>query len=431
MLIEFRIKNFKSYKEEQTLSMIASSDKSLSQNTIATEALRGHRLLRSVVIYGANASGKSNLIDAFEFVRRFVRTSVERKPETDIPVQPFRLDKQSIKSPSIFELSFIQGGVRYQYGFSVDRRRVYDEWLIAYPMGRAQTWFERPDDAVGDPDKWYFGPNLKGEKKRLVGLIRPDALFLSVAAKFAQDQLTPIYEWFSECLRTANLSEVPEREAMKDFTATGIVEDGRFRGGMTKLLQWADFGISGVDVKKRSLKEVDLPLEIFSDEGRSLLAESEFFDIKMLHQVSDSDNGGIFFSLDDESCGTQRFFELAGPWLYSIGMGCTLVVDEIDTSLHPFLVRSLVELFHNPDLGKSNAQLVFNTHDTTQLDSSLFRRDQIWFVEKDDTGGSQLYPLIDFRPRRDEALERGYLQGRYGAIPFIGDLEGFDLNVET
>jgi AAA15 family ATPase/GTPase len=435
MLIELRVTNFKSFKEEQVLSMIASSDKALLENTIAAEALGDRRLIRSAVVYGANASGKSNLVDAFAFVRSFVQSSVEREPDARIPTRPFLLDEKSIESPSGFELSFIHRGVRYQYGFSVDHRRVQEEWLIAYPKGRAQTWFERPSEGSEDPDNWYFGPKLGGDKKRLVKLLRPNVLFLSVAAKFAHEQLSQVYDWFSGYLRTANLGDFPSVQGMEQYTARALIKNEKLHAVMKDFLRLADLGISDVVIEARSIADVGFPIEafseVFSEKVRSQLDGQELLEVRMQHQVEGCTDSVAAFSLEDESCGTRRFFAISVPWLQSLARGYTLVVDEIDSSLHPSLVRALIEMFHSPELNRTDAQLIFNTHDTTQLDHALFRRDQIWFVEKDDAGASHIYPLLEFRPRKGEALEKGYLQGRYGAIPFIGSLEGFVLDVEA
>jgi len=430
VLIEFQVANFKSFKEKQTLSMIASSDKSLPGNTTVVEGLGNGRLVRSAVIYGANASGKSNLVDALKFVRLFVARSVERKPDREIPVRPFLLDTESAQAPSGFEMSFVCKGVRCQYGFSVDSKRVHEEWLVAYPRGKAQTWFERPVDNYDDPDKWYFGPGLQGEKKRFVRMLRPDALFLSVAARFAHQQLTDIYEWFVDNSRIIKMSEFPEIQEMEQFTASAMNEAEPVHTAVRGLLRLADLGISDVSTeKKRPFVETDFPPDIFTEKGRSMLTEREVFAVRMQHRTRGPADSEVYLPLQDESCGTRRFFALSGPWLYALSMGQVLAVDEIDSSLHPHLVRALVELFHNPEVNRGG-QLIFNTHDVTQLDNTLFRRDQIWFVEKDSAGASHLYPLLEYKPRKDEALEKGYLQGRYGAVPFIGSPEGLVFSVE-
>ncbi len=416
MLIEFRVRNFKSFKEEQVLSMVASSDKSLLDNTSEIPDL-GVSLLRSAVVYGANASGKSNLLEALVTMGALVTQSVESEPGAKIPVTPFLLDEGCAQAPSNFEISFIHEGIRYEYGFSADSEQVHEEWLNAYPKGRTQTWFERLASSADEPDKWYFGPNLKGEKKSLTQMVRPNALFLSVAAKFAHEQLTPVYKWFSDNLRGINLSDVFRRQAMKAFTLRTIDGEPEIHSRVVNFLREADFGISNVIVKKRPFSEMKAPMDLFSSEFRAKLMESESLEAEMIHSAQSVETP---FSWEAESCGTRRFFAMSGPWLFSLDRGLVLVVDEIDSSLHPSLVRKLIQMFHDSEVNSNNGQLIFNTHDTTQLDGTLFRRDQIWFVEKDDAGASHLYPLLDFKPRKHEALEKGYLQGRYGAIPFIG-----------
>lgn len=435
MLVEFRVENYKSFKEAQTLSMVASSDDSLAENTITVDALGKRRLLRSAVVYGANASGKSNLVDAFDFVRSFVAISVEWEPGKGIPVKPFLLDEVCAGSPSTFEVTFIHEGVRYQYGFSVDRERVHEEWLVAYPRGKAQTWYERPAEGADDAENWYFGPGLKGEKKRLVPLTRPDALFLSVGAKFAHEQLTGVHEWFSPTssgglLAMSGTNEPGNVRLLEQATAFSLYSSKSFRK-FSEVLMLADLGISDVSIEQTaSLPDADL---LQSEHRRQLaiaLATQKPFDIRLEHRTQDDADTGIYFPWEDESHGTRRFFGLLGPWQSALGAGGVLVIDEIDASLHPLLVRALVELFHDPETNPRGAQLIFNTHDTTQLDSTLFRRDQVWFVEKDAGGASHLYPLLDYKPRKGEALEKGYLAGRYGAIPFLGSLEGFTLDGE-
>jgi len=402
MLIEFRFKNFKSFQDEQVLSMVAGSDKSLLDNVITDKALGKRKLVRSAVLYGANASGKSNLVDALDFVQSFVEGSAERKQGAEIPVHLFRLDKTDDESPAEFEISFIHQGVRYQYGFSVDRKRVHEEWLIAYPKGLPQKWFERP--VLGSLEsEWYFGPQLKGEKKRLVSVTRPDVLFLSEAANFNHKQLSEVYGWFARYFRGTAL-------ASEQSVAQAIAEDKDFRAAMKDILRLADLGILDFSVKETPFQQ-------------------KHFDVRLWHQTQERAGPGEPFSLEDESLGTRRFFILSYLWLCALADGFTLVVDEMDTSLHPVLVRKLVSLFHNPDTNPQSAQLVFNTHDTTLLDSSLFRRDQIWFVEKDNAGASHLYPLLEYSPRKGEALAKGYLQGRYGALPFIEEFaEGLLVN---
>jgi uncharacterized protein len=416
MLVEFKIKNFRSFREETTLSMVASADKTLLENTVAAPEFGGRSLLRSAVVYGPNAAGKSNLIAAANFVDEFVNTSMERKLNSPIEVTPFLLVAKPDSAPVEFEITFIDSrDVRYQYGFHVTAKQIVREWLVAYPKGLPQTWFER-EHPVGKEPEWYFGRNLKGRNSQVAELTRPDVLFLSNAAKLNHHQLGRVFEWFQKSLRVIDPDEADR--ALFLYSAVKAKEEEKSRAGIRSLLDVADFGISDFDVQERTYTEKDFP-EDMPAELRNQFVNKKTLDIFMRHPVSGI--GEIALPIEKESSGTQRYFALSGPLYDVLENGWTLFVDELDASLHPLLVRYIVELFHNPQINSKGAQLIFNTHDTTLMDGSLFRRDQIWFVEKDRQGCSHLYPLLDYSPRKDEALAKGYLLGRYGAIPFLSE----------
>lgn len=416
MLVEFKIKNFRSFREETTLSMVASADKTLLENTVAAPEFGGRSLLRSAVVYGPNAAGKSNLIAAASFVDDFVNSSMERKLNSPIEVTPFLLVAKPDSAPAEFEITFIDSrDVRYQYGFHVTTSQVVREWLVAYPKGLPQTWFER-EHPVGKEPEWYFGRNLKGRNSQVAELTRPDVLFLSNAAKLNHRQLGRVFEWFQKSLRVIDPDEADR--ALFLYSAVKAKEEEKSHAGIRSLLEVADFGISDFDVQERTFTEKDFP-EDMPAELRNQFVNKKTLDIFMRHPVSDT--GEVALPIEEESSGTQRYFALSGPLYDVLENGWTLFVDELDASLHPLLVRYIVELFHNPQINPKGAQLIFNTHDTTLMDGSLFRRDQIWFVEKDRQGCSHLYPLLDYSPRKDEALAKGYLLGRYGAIPFLSE----------
>ena len=405
MLVEFRFKNFLSFRDECVFSMVASKDKTLlEENTAPTEMFGERRLLRTAVVYGANASGKTNLIKALQLAKTMIQDSVEHKGVSK-PTLPFMLDDTSFKEPSEFEVTFIEQGVRYQYGFVLDDEKVHEEWLYAFPRGQAQKWFIRSTNQAGDQE-WEWGPHLKGEKKRLAEITRPDALFLSVAARFNQRQLLPVYYWFDDQFRTITAYRFPGV-----FTVERINEDAQFRLQVDRLLQMADLGISEVTIQEEEILETDEN----SPEGSQVRKGLKSY---FVHRVP-LEPDGLPFPPGFESEGTRRVFALAIALIDTLEDGMTLAVDELDSSLHPMLVKSLVEMFHDPELNKNNAQLIFNTHDTTLLSSDLFRRDQVWFTEKDEDGASVLYSLLEFKPRKSEALEKGYLQGRYGAVPIL------------
>lgn len=422
MLIEFRFKNFLSFRDECVFNMVASKDDTLPENMMLTGGRGPQRLLRSAVVYGANAAGKSNLMKAFDFVKDTVLNSArEKKTLNREKLTPFLLDNESAKAPSEFELIFVEQGIRYQYGFALDRDKVCEEWLFAFPKGQPQKWFVRGLNDEGEAE-WDWGSHLQGEKKRLAEMTRHDALFLSVAARFNQKQLQPIFDWLAKRLGTVQAHRFTE------FFTVERLHDEHFRAQAERLLQMADLGISRVIVEKRELKASELTLlsrmmQLIKDEVPAEIRDglpdmTELHTPFFYHKAPSGEDRRLEYDLESE--GTKRVFELAIALIDTLERGMVLAVDELDSSLHPLLTRKLVELFHDPKLNKNNAQLIFNTHDTTLLDSRLFRRDQVWFVEKDETGASRLYSLLEFSPRKSEALEKGYLQGRYGAVPFLG-----------
>jgi len=418
MFIEFSVKNFRSIRDEQSLNLTAGKSRDMEDGHVFVAGASGFRMLTSVAIYGANASGKSNLLQAMGFMRHFVLNSVEGQAGDEIEVEPFKLDRAFSGAPSNFEAHFIHEGVRYQYGFSVDRERVREEWLLAYPLGKPQRWFERTwNDAAGQME-WEYGSNFKGERAKLSGMTRENALYLSLGAKFNHPQLTPVFKWFRKHLR--GLMH-PSSKGLARYTAMRCEGNEEFQERIAHLLQVADVGIEGVRVDSRDFSEDELPPDMPDEVRKSILKDMKdrkVFEIKTIHHTGDTE---AVFDLDDESDGTRRLFALAGPWLDVLEHGYALFIDELDASMHPLLARKLVSLFHDPAINTKGAQLVFTTHDTTLLDTSLLRSDQIMFTEKDKQGATRLYSLLEYSPRKTEALQKGYLAGRYGALPFLGD----------
>jgi hypothetical protein len=420
MLIEFSVTNFKSIKTTQTLSLVASSASELREQNCFTTSEQGVPfLLRSAAIYGPNASGKSNLLDAIDFMEGFVRNSSKEGLEGEnIEVKPFLFDAVSRDEPSEFEVLFIQEGIRYQYGFAVNQTQVIHEWLIAYPEGRPQRWFEREFDAAADKENWYFGSKFKGRKSVLQETTRSNALFLSTAVQLNNELLKPVYNWFRQKLRTVGVGGYsPTYTTAKCKTETD-------KKRILELLNAADISIADINVEMKKFESTDLPPEMpepLKELIRNDLEGKEMPEVKFLHAVEGTEEL-IALDSDDESVGTRKLFALAGPWLNVLDNGYVLIVDELNNSMHPLMVRFLISLINNPQSNQKNAQLIFSTHDTSVLDNELFRRDQIWFTEKDTTNATRLYPLSDFTPRKGEALEKGYLKGRYGALPYIGEL---------
>lgn len=422
MLIEFSVTNFRSLRDTQTLSLAASRYfKEKGEQNCFDTAIKGlPELLRSAVIYGPNASGKSNLISALAFMKSMVRSSAKNMQEgEELAVKPFLLDQASKDKESEFEIIFIEEAVRYQYGFALNKERVVREWLIAYPEGRPQQWFDREYDAKTNEYVYTFGSRFLGGRLRQEWkrATRDNALFLSVAVQLNNDQLKPVFHWFQKRLRV-----ITHPNLRPDYTASTCETDEGKRK-VVEFLNAADLSIADVKIDKKNFMPEELPVDmpvVLREELCKILEGKEHAEVRFLHM--NSETGDLVpFSKQDESDGTRNLFAFAGPWLDVIESDKVLFVDEIDTSLHPLVVHQLVRLLHTSG---SKAQLVFTTHDTTILSQDIMRRDQVWFIDKDRSNASRLYPLSDFKVRDKEALEKGYLRGRYGAIPFVRESLG-------
>lgn len=429
MLVEFRVENFRCFRDEQVLSLVASNDADLPDNLASAGALR---ILRTAGVYGPNASGKSTLINAIEWMQGVIVGSSDVEAARTLAATQFLLDADSSSKPTTFEATLLLKGTRYQYGFALTSKRVEKEWLYVAPGSRPRRWFQRETNRKTGKSTWDWGSYFRGDKLRLARHTRPNALFLSVAAQFNHEQLTPLYEWFAKQVRTVGTRT--ELRAVTAMLLTSSVFERGFRDYLTnsvvRLLRDADLGIQDLRVKELELPTPTAILDGIPETQRPVILErlkDEFgFEVKMLHRnVGTGQN--VPFDIDAESGGTQRLFQLAGPWIEALSLGYLVCLDEIDASLHPLLSRELVRLFQDPKQNQNGAQLIFTTHDTTLLDPELFRRDQIWFTEKDNDGVSKLYSLYDYkehRARKGEAMQKRYLSGRYGALPV---LRGFGL----
>jgi len=420
MLIQFSVRNFRSIRETQTFFFAAGTGKERqAENTFDPELPSTPRLLRSAAIYGANAAGKSNLVEALAFVRDFIRTSASQAQEGDpIGVTPFRLDPETQQEASEFEIVFAEDGVRYQYGFAVTGERVMEEWLYAWPAGKSQRWFQRDYDPEAETYHWHFGPNFRGQKKVLEGATRANALFLSTAVQLNNEQLQPVYRWFGGRLVVIR-AHGGFPSPFRDYTVQQCRDDAE-RQRIVQLLQVADLGIDDLKVETKStVEEEELPPGVTSNLGATFV-NREVHRPLFQHTVGDGEST-VSFELHDESDGTQNLFALAGPWLYALDKGMVLVMDELDASLHPLMVRFLISTLHSSETNPRNAQLLFTTHAVTLLGDDLFRRDQVWFVEKGKDRATHISPLSDFHPRKGEAIARGYLRGRYGGLPILGE----------
>lgn len=419
MLIEFSVKNFRSFWERQTLKMTAGPATDMQEQNCFDPPVKAlPPLLRSAVMYGPNASGKSNLFRGLHFMKQFVQNSAKEKQAGEsISLQPFLLNQDGPVSPSEFEVIFIQDGIRYQYGFAANRERVIHEWLFAYPQRKSQRWFERAYNPDTDSEDWYFGSKFTGKKKTWQEATRSNALFLSAAIQLNNEQLKPVFFWFQK------LTIIRHGDILDPSFSTMQCQDKDNRKRILDFMNAADLSIVDIELESREFRAdelpPDMPLEL-KEKIRRDLHGKKMLRVFFKHKTAEGDF--VSLPLEEESDGTRKLFAYAGPWLDVLQQGRVFLVDELDNSLHPYMVRFLLRLINSPETNSKNAQLIFSTHDTSILDQKLLRRDQIWFLERDGQTASRLYPLSDFSPRKGEALEKGYLQGRYGALPYIGKL---------
>lgn len=415
MLLEFRVKNFRSIRDEQSLNLVAATtDKELAETHLDDTGLKSlPKVVRSAVIYGPNASGKSTLLFALNYMRAVVAESATIiQPGQAYNVQPFKLDQKSLKEPIEFELTFLLEGIRYQYSFSMTAQKIVNESLLVYHSFKPTQWFSRRLTDEGEAYEYEFSAYLTGSKKLWETSTRPNALFLSTAAQLNSELLGPVFKWIVE-----SIAFLPAGAIFNHDLTTAMLATDEGRTSVRNFLSSADISIANILAIPRKGFQNQM---IFADGGLSHSREEKEFLVPVFEHITA--NGSAQFELHEESEGTQRLYALVAPVLDVLKDGRVLVVDELDSSLHTLLVRRLISMFHNPVLNKNGAQLIFSTHDTSLLDHTLFRRDQIWFTEKDNDQATQVYPLSDFSPRKREAWEQGYLSGRYGAVPFFGDL---------
>lgn len=420
MLLRFSVENFRSIREKQELTLAAS--KLADDNSPVPSPNSETGILTVAGIYGANASGKSNVLAALAFMETAVLESHRNwAPDDPIPVTPFLLSRGTRDGTSAFCIDIELAGVRHEYGFEIDAVKVHREWLYAYPRGRRRTWFERN---AADAEEFKFGQHFLGENRTIATITRPNSLFLSAAAQVRHEQLRGLYRWFLAGIRRVSNFRFPG-------ITSRLCVDGEFRERLTPLLRAADLGVIDIEAVEEAAK----PLTDAQRDALIMLARAmgnedaktpeKWPDPEPTLKVSfrhrgESEDMSAFLSIDDESAGTRALFSLLGPVLEALEQGSLLIVDELDVSLHTLLAVEIVKLFSDRARNPKNAQLIFTSHDTHLLSS--LRRDQIWFVEKDGTGSTHLYPLTDFKTRRDERIEKGYLQGRYGGIPFVGEM---------
>ena len=416
MLIEFSVKNFLSFKNKVTLSMEKGNGDENLDNIIAKNGLD---LLKTAAIYGANASGKSNLFKAFSCAILMIRNS------NLIPVggkwnflKPFLFDETTKNKPSEFEFFFITNGIKYRYYFSADINKIYDEILDAYYTQKPTNIFTRTKTNIYE---------FNSDKNKLDSLKLKNTenkLFLSTATNWNYEKTKDAYLWLSNSIETCDSFNNISSRDLKEYSN----ENSSLKEFTLKLLKEADILIKDmhVDYEEKEVDSMDVNMNLPS--FLKAIGTFKMHDIKieLEHEVVDENNNSHHYKLDfnDESSGTHVLFVLAPFLKRSFESTKIIVIDELEKSMHPVLVEFLIKLFNNKDINKANSQLIFMTHATNLLNLNLLRRDQIWFTEKNSkTGVSDLYPLDSFPVRKDENIQKGYINGRYGAIPFIRDID--------
>jgi hypothetical protein len=393
MLAQFSVRNYRSLKDKTTLSLLAGTDKEHADDLINANGKK--QLVPAAVIYGANSSGKSNILMAMKTLQDMITgVNAQLLKEKKLPYDPFAFSLASKENaPTEFEVIYFYNDIKYAYGFSYDAKQILTETLYHWPNGREALIFSRENG------KFEFRENVN-EQTVLAGRTPANRLYLVSSNEWNAPQTELAYKWFAEKLLPYDEHDTPDNTiaAVKDDVLNNPVRDR-----IIKELLLADLGITdiGINVEPK-----------YSDTSYVFL----------FHEAEDENvSTKIPLPLEQESKGTQRFFARIGPWIDALEKGGVLFVDEIEASLHPMLTRRLVEMMQNPKINTNQAQLIFTTHDIMLLDLSLLRRDQIWFTDKDPkTLATELFSLWDFSVRKGENIRKGYLQGRYGAIPYIG-----------
>jgi AAA15 family ATPase/GTPase len=421
MLLEFTIGNFLSFKDKKSLSLEATAIKEHIETNIVK--LDKQQLLRGAVIYGANAGGKSNLIKAMSTMRRILMQSFEASSTDELGITPFLLSTETSDKPSFFEILFLIDNIRYRYGFEVDNVSIKSEWLFEARKKTEKPLFIRERDGIDVSSSFK-------EAKDLEEKTRDNALFLSVIDQFNGTTAKQIMKWFSNFITISGLSH----ERYKSVTFK-MLEDDKTKPKLLDFYKKLDLGFDEIDLEKKPFDTKDIT-KLFNEEiAKQFLSDIEGkskIDIKTIHKKYNSNNEVVSLEKFDmrrqESSGTNKVFNISGPVFDVLTDGGVLIIDELDASLHPLMTLMITKLFNSTEFNKTNAQLIFATHDTNLFEYGHYRRDQIYFVEKDIYGASDLYSLVEYKEdggkkiRKDRSFEKDYIQGRYGAIPFIGDL---------
>ena len=404
MLIQFNFKNYKGFKYETSLDMIATSLKEHQYNLIDTES---EKILKIAAIYGANASGKSTIIEAFGFMNSFIINSFKYSTSNiDIPLKRYAFDKNSKQEPAEFEVFIKYKNNEYQYGFKIDNKRVLEEWLYkrdfkSEKTTKYNTLFERVGKQI------ECSSQLK-EAKSLALITEDNTLFLSICSNAKIPYVKEVMEWFNNTT-IVDMGDC-EVEGLITRGVSSTIEDREYQREIVRFLNAIDINIVDIRVEKVNLD-----------------GEKNKYRIYSYHKIQDS-NESIEIPFYEESSGTQKMFALYSLFKHSIEVGIPIFIDELDAKLHPLLMKYILNMFHSEETNKRGAQLIYTAHDDFTLNKDIFRRDQIWFVEKDINSVVNLYSLAEYKLgdkkiRNDASYNKDYLSGKYGAIPILNSFD--------
>lgn len=398
MLINFTVGNYRSFKEKKTLNMEATSIKELKESVVVKD---GYKLLPTAVVYGANSSGKSNLLNAILKFKEIVINSSKQNSTDKLDMTPFLLNEKTAKEPSYFEIELLCDTATYTYGFVVDNNKVFEEWLYRKEKDakNEKCLFVRTEEGIGVTDDY---PEGKGLEERT----RSNGLFLSVVDAFNGGIAQELVKQIANIWIISGINH----EYMAEVTTRVFSLFGNFEEAIGIFSHQLNLGFNKLEIPK----DVELAKKIKAYTSHSI------------YNNSGQPSGQIQFNMNDhESAGTNKLFDLLALFIIGLATGSTIIIDELDSKLHPLITRQIVSMFNTPATNTGGGQLIFSTHDVNLLTVKTLRRDQIWFTEKDQTEATDLYSLVEFREpdgtkiRNDRSFEKDYINGRYGAIPYI------------
>jgi len=440
MLISFSASNFRSINDKVTLCIERSSTlKDPDDKLIPSPVESVDDLLRTVVIYGLNGTGKSNLLKAFAFVQNMIVYGHRLTQGEEISVEPFLLTIDNVIKPSYFQIVFISEGVKFEYEILVGRKRIVKEQLSAFPKNTRQIWFSREYQVANNEYAWKFGSNFKGERESIKNRTLENALFLSKAAHENHVQVRPLFDFFQR-----KMTILTDRNSYSNKSRK-MVQNPSTKHLIINFLRNLDLGIEDINIKKIALFEDNDRLPDFlPKDARSEISKYTYLEAKTVHAIPGTNDTVLFDLESQESEGTKQAFALAGPIIDVLNTGGLLIVDELESSLHCKLFSYIIDYFNRPEVNKKNAQLIFTTHSPTVVDSMNdprlgmlveLRRDQVWFTIKKDNGGTILYSLADViktskkfsSARKGQNISKGILEGKFYEPPTLRPHHQLDL----